>query len=487
VNFQFFPTDGPPRFFKEDPAVWRGRTVEFWKNMMNRGARFSVPCSKATQAYLAAHVCQLIALDHGEVHGGEGFYDTFYIRDGAYQVMELEEAGFIDIARRALDAYLARQRPDGRFESQEGQFDANGQAVWTLWQYFRITGDRRWLELVYPKMRRAVDWIIEARRRTRTDPAFPGLLPAAPADGEYLWDGKEHIVGYDLWNLRALICAADASRFLGRPQEAKELGGEISDYRNAIDLAWKKTGLLYLPPSWEKLGTHWGNTEILWPVPVLDPSDPRIAAQAEHVRHDYLGGYVEGTIRWGTPDMKPAIHPYMGAYTTMNALHRGEDSQVAEDLCWYLLHTSAANGFPEGVYYLDRTAWGETIPHVTGAANFALLLRHMLIHEAGDELHLLMAAPDWWLEDGREIRVDRAPTHFGEVSLILRGTPTGVDVEWRGPARAKPRTVVLHLPETRRLSGKISGLKVVYRPPQSRRSDFASVVALYEQSAPPLY
>ena len=487
VNFQFFPTDGPPRFLKEDPSVWRRRTIEYWKNLMARGARLSVPCAKATRAFLAAHVCQLIALDHGEVHGGEGFYDTFYIRDGAYQVMELEEAGFMDIARRALDSYLARQRPDGRFESQEGQLDANGQAVWTLWQYFKITGDRQWLELVYPKMRRAVDWIIEARRRTRTDPAFPGLLPAAPADGEYLWDGKEHIVGYDLWNLRALTCAAAAARSLGRAQEAGGLEREIDDYRQAIDAAWKKTGLPYLPPSWEKLGTHWGNTEILWPVPVLDSADPRIAAQAEHVRHDYLGGYVEGIIRWGTPEMKPAIHPYMGAYTTMNALHAGRDEQVVEDFYWYLLHSTAAQGFPEGIFYLDRTAWYDTIPHVTGAANYAVLLRHMLIHEAGDELHLLGAVPDWWLEAGQEIRIEGAPTHFGGVSLIVRGTPAGVRVEWRGPVRQTPRRVILHLPASRPLADKVGGVEVAYRPAQSVRWDFESVIRLYERTAPPLF
>ena len=46
-----------------------------------------VPCRKATEALKAAHVCQMIANDRGEVHGGEGFYDVFYIRDGAYQVM----------------------------------------------------------------------------------------------------------------------------------------------------------------------------------------------------------------------------------------------------------------------------------------------------------------------------------------------------------------------------------------------------------------
>ena len=49
------------------------------------------------------------------------------------------------------------------------------------------------------------------------------LFSAAPADGEYLWDGKHHILGYDFWNLRGMLCTADAARALGRQDEAAEL------------------------------------------------------------------------------------------------------------------------------------------------------------------------------------------------------------------------------------------------------------------------
>jgi len=485
VNFPFFPDGDSKARLKEDPKLWLQRTADYWKSLLARGANISVPCQKATEALLASHVCQLIALDHGEVHGGEGFYDAFYIRDGACQVMELEEAGLTEIARRALDSYLSHQRPDGRFESQKGQLDANGQAVWVLWQYYKISGDKQWLEMVYPQMQRAVGWTIEARRKTASNPEFPGLLPVAPADGEYLWDGKNHIVGYDFWNLRALICAADAAAALGDKKEARALEREIRDYREAINAAWRKTGLAHFPPSWEKDGTHWGNTEILWPVPILDPNDPRVEALSRHARKEHFGGYVEGIIRWGYPGIQqPAIHPYMGAYTTMNCLHRGLDERVVEDFYWYLLHSTAAHAFPEGVFFNDRTAWYETIPHVTGAANYALLLRHMLVHEAGDELHLLTAVPDWWLGDGKEIRIERAPTHFGELSLTLRGTASGINIQWTPPVREKPRRIILHLPESRRLANQIKGVKVVYRPDQSRRWDFATAVKLYEQTAP---
>jgi len=368
------------------PLTTPPSTTARMQGVMDRAAKIEVPCRKATEALLAAHVCQLIANDHGEVHGGEDFYDVFYIRDGAYQVMELEEAGLMDAAAKAIELYLVRQRDDGRFESQKGQFDANGQAVWTLWQYYRITRDRAFLERVYPQMVRAAQWTMKARRTTA--PPFAGLLPKAPADGECLWEAQNHIVGYDLWNLRAMLCTADAARILERHDEAAQLLTEADAYRADIDTAWKDTGLKHFPPSWEKDGTHWGNTETLWPTELFERDDPRVAALSRHVRQDFAGGYIEGTIQWKGRGNVDAIHPYMGAYTTMTDL-RGEHEQVVEDFYWYLLHSTAAHAFPEGIYYKKRMAWSHTIPHVTGACNYAIMLRHMLVHEAGEELHLL--------------------------------------------------------------------------------------------------
>ena len=78
---------------QEDPETLVGRTVEYWQGVMAGAAKIEVPCRKATEALKAAHVCQLIASDHGSIQGGEGFYDEFFVRDGAYQIMEMEEAG----------------------------------------------------------------------------------------------------------------------------------------------------------------------------------------------------------------------------------------------------------------------------------------------------------------------------------------------------------------------------------------------------------
>ena len=478
--FPFAPVDDPKVFAKADAQLWLKRTVEYWRGVMADAAKIDVPCRKATRALLAAHVCQLIANDHGEMHGGEGFYDQFYIRDGAYQVMELEEAGLTDAARKAIEVYLNRQRADGRFESQRGQLDANGQATWALWQFHKITGDRTFLARAWPKMLRAAKWAMQARRRAPADSPFAGVLPSAPADGEHLWNGKFHIPGYDFWNLRGMLCTADAAGILGKTAEAEELLREAKAYRAAIDAAWKRTGLAHFPPSWEKAGTHWGNTETLWPTEIFPRDDPRVGALVQHVREDFGGGFIEGTIQWR--GRAGAIHPYMGAYTTMTDLVRGRGEQVAEDFYWYLLHTTAANAFPEGIYYKQRIAWNNTIPHVTGASNYAVMLRHMLIHEAGDELYLLSAVPDWWLGDGQEIRVERAPTHFGVMGLTVRGTAKGVHVKLDPPKRSPPKRIVLHLPKSRPLVSPLKNVEVVTRADQRKRWDFPTIVRLYHST-----
>jgi len=485
LRIPFAPVADTSAFDKEDPEVWLARTRAYWRGLLDGAARIEVPCRKATDALRAAHVCQLIANDHGELHGGEGFYDQFYIRDGGYQIMELEEAGLPDAARNAVEHYLRRQRGDGRFETQRGQLDANGQALWVLWQYYKITGDRPWVAKVYPQMRRAADWVTKARRQAGADSPLAGVLPAAVADGEHLWDGKHHIVGYDLWNLRGLLCTADVARELGKTDEADELLKEARLYRAAIDAACRRTGVAHFPPSWEKAGTHWGNTETLWPTELFARDDPRVAALIEHARRRHGGGFVEGTILWlGRPD---AIHPYMGAYTTMASLVRGEHEQVVEDFYWYLLHSTATHAFPEGIYYKRRFAWNDTIPHVTGASNYALMLRHMLLHESGDELHLLAAVPDWWLGPGKEIRVERAPTHFGQISFVVRGAAEGVRLELQPPKRQPPERIVLHLPKSRPLLGSPEGVQVVARCEQKTRWDFPAVVQLYLRQAGPLF
>src|SRR5437764_7628978 len=65
-------------------------------------------------------------------------------------------------------------------------------------------------------------------------------------------------------------------------------------------------------------------------------------------------------------------------------------------------------------------------PNSTANASFLIQLRNLLVQDwdmdddgRADTLRLAFATPRKWLEDGKRIRVERAPTQFGEVSFVI--------------------------------------------------------------------
>ena len=67
-----------------------------------------------------------------------------------------------------------------------------------------------------------------------------------------------------------------------------------------------------------------------------------------------------------------------------------------------------------------RWAWGQYFgPPSTDGAWFELY-RNMLIRELNDDtLLLLQATPRKWLQDGKTIEIERAPTYYGRLSLKI--------------------------------------------------------------------
>jgi hypothetical protein len=66
-------------------------------------------------------------------------------------------------------------------------------------------------------------------------------------------------------------------------------------------------------------------------------------------------------------------------------------------------------------------------PNSTANASFLLQLRYLLVQDydtdddgRADTLRLCFATPRRWLEDGKEIVAERAPTRFGEVSIYIK-------------------------------------------------------------------
>ena len=146
-------------------------------------------------------------------------------------VNQLLSLGGIERTRRALHRFEPRQRLDGYFLSQEGEWDSNGEALWFYHRFSELTGEalpKEWLQAVAKGAR----WI--ARKRIPDKPARSesGLLPAGfsaehlgPND-YYYWD--------DFWGVAGLRSAAD----ILRPSDPK-LAAAWSAFKRKVEAEWR--------------------------------------------------------------------------------------------------------------------------------------------------------------------------------------------------------------------------------------------------------
>ena len=87
------------------------------------------------------------------------------------------------------------------------------------------------------------------------------------------------------------------------------------------------------------------------------------------------------------------------------------------------------------------------MPHNWASAEFIRLVRHLVILERGDELHLLEGLPQAWAKPGAELRMVEVPTSFGDVSLVMKVADDGrsAQIIVHSPGREPPAKMVVHL------------------------------------------
>jgi hypothetical protein len=84
------------------------------------------------------------------------------------------------------------------------------------------------------------------------------------------------------------------------------------------------------------------------------------------------------------------------------------------------------------------------MPHNWASGEFLRMIRHMMILERGEELHLLEGLPATWAAGGTTKLVD-IPTTFGDMTLTLqaeRAQSAKLTVD--PPRRAAPEKIVVH-------------------------------------------
>ena len=206
-----------------------------------------------------------------------------------------------------------------------------------------------------------------------------------------------------------------AAQELGEDDDAEWIKNEYESFKSCLDSSinsvMKSRGLYFVPTGPYKGfddTTIIGSVASLWPTKVLAINDLRALGTLWRIYKHYLaeGGFLHWDI-WGS------IGSYLTIHVAHNFLFLGYSSNVLRLLNWLLDHQAAPAAWPEGIT-TDRCRRGYMgdIPHGWASAEYIPLLRGVLLYEDQGKLHIAPGVPTSWLEDGNEITVRNAPTHW---------------------------------------------------------------------------
>lgn len=203
------------------------RSLAAWEAKLGPGAAFE--CSRDSWNRAAKiFASYVLSLQTGrDITPGVFTYNQFWFRDAAYMVSALTSWGFFKEAKAVIESYASRQDKKGFYKSHEGEWDSNGQAIWTIAHYVEHSGDLELARTLYPSIRKGALWIHKKRQS-----GGRGILPAGfsaehlgPAD-HYYWD--------NLWSISGLEKAAHLAGLLGFPEDEKLFQKESESFRRDL-------------------------------------------------------------------------------------------------------------------------------------------------------------------------------------------------------------------------------------------------------------
>jgi hypothetical protein len=428
--------DGDRRAVVRD-APSAADTGERWQRILDRGMRVRLPDDRLQSAVDANRTYQLVLHDPGSITPGPLTYHRFWFRDAAYQVMALDRWGFHDEAADVIDSYPERQRHDGFFYSQWHEWDANGAAIMTIAEHYRLTGDLSRLTRLMPAVRKGADWIEHTRHRPRGRGDVkrdPGLLPPGVS--------AEHLGPYDVyywdnfWALRGLCDAAYLADVIGSAADARRWRAAADRYRADIDAsierATRDSPRSYLPagPNRRVDAGMIGSLVSCYPLGLLDADDPRVERTVELIRDHFMLG----------PAFYQAIaHTGLGTYLTLQLAFvelLAGDAVAWDRLRWMLDAAMPTYTWPEAIHpQVGGGCMGDG-HHGWAAADFLTFVRTVLVHELPNRrTAVLSLLPREWR--GADLEVRDAPVHGGMLDYRVTwqdDRPT-LEWNWRGPPR----------------------------------------------------
>jgi hypothetical protein len=425
----------------QEPAILWTRSngvdpVESWEALLQKGMQLASPDPRMNSLFKSSLTTLLLLIDKESITPGPFTYHQFWFRDAAYMIRALDVAGYAQFTEPLIRAFPSKQMSSGYFRSQQGEWDSNGQVLWTVWQHARVANNYSVVEQLFDSLRRGATWIRNKRIASTSDRDKPyyGLMPRGLSAEHlgladyYFWD--------NLWSLAGLEAYAAMCKQLQKMKEGEQVAELAQEYRcdieRAIQWSQRKFGTQAItagPLRGVDCGMI-GSVCAWYPMQLLPMDDSRLLPSLEEL-----------TKRFFVSDMffQDFIHSGMNVYLTLHIAHTWLYLGNREEF-WRLLSAvsscaSPTMNFPEAVHPATCGGCMGDGHHGWAAAEIVLALRDAFVFErrveGSSELVALGGLPASWFGTGESFAIERTPVLGGMISIFVHAYETSVEVRIR--------------------------------------------------------
>lgn len=416
-----------------------------WTDTLEGYCKIKIPDKEKEQLYELALRSVVLHTVGQDIYPGPFTYKRFWFRDASFILNALLCANLPGIAKPVLDSYPRRQTLSGYFQSQQGEWDSNGQAIWILsryWKMAQVPIQSDWLKAI----EKAADWICHKCTDPTADTVHAGLLPAGfsaehfgPND-YYYWD--------DFWAVSGLELASEIFTFSGHGDQADKYIQKANELRSSIERSLEKvtdrlnTPAIPVSPHRRMDSGAVGSIVCGYPLQLFDPKDKRLTATVNYLmkRCRYKKGFFLDISHSG-------INPYLTLHIAQVLLRAGDTRHVelADALCRL---ASPTGQWPEAVHPRTEGGCMGDGQHIWAAAEWVNYLRNCLVLEEENKKQLILGAgiEPQWLKQPSTITIGPTLTLWGLVSVKFECRPEGIHVHYTGQWHNEPPKVWVKIP-----------------------------------------
>ncbi len=369
-------------------------------------------------------------------------YKKFWFRDSAYMIPALMKIGDLKRAEKIIEYFKKKIKRDGYFQSQVGEWDSNGQAIFTMAEYYRYTKDKEFLNEFYPYIKKGAEWI-ERKRKKYVDSY--GLLPSSFSAEHF---GPNDLYYYDdYFGLKGLLDASSLANEIGNKNDSENFLKYYLEFKNdvrkAIDKDQKRLNKKIC------VGAFGRNIDasIIATFTSIFPLNLDLLSKDE-----IMNSYEELRKRFfvNTCFYQNITHSGINLYLTL---------EIAEALLYLNKEKEATNLFDSVISLLTKTYTGpEAInPKSLGGcegdghhgwlvAELIHFIRNSLLFEKENGVVILSGSRKEWFKDGDKILFNNGVTYFGNISFEVNVKENIIDIEFLDEINENIKDIYIYLP-----------------------------------------